>query len=135
MDFALGSTIEQIQSIKSGALNLIANNGYPLQATLTYIIYDDNFMVIDTLVNKYEIQAADLNTSCKVATEKRSVCKIPINEAKTDLLKQGKKAIILAKLSTINNQSLCDDHLKIYSDYTLKLKLTGEFEYFINSKF
>lgn len=135
MDFALGSTIEQIQSIKSGALNLIANNGYPLQATLTYIIYDDNFKVIDTLVNKYEIQAADLNTSCKVGAEKRSVCKIPINESKTELLKQGKKAIIIAKLSTMNNQSSCDDHLKIYSDYTLKLKLTGEFEYFINSKF
>jgi hypothetical protein len=135
MDFALGSTIEQIQSIKSGTLSLIANNGYPLQATLTYIVYDENFNVVDTLVNKYQIQAADLNTSCKVSAEKRSVCKILINEATTELLKQGKKAIIFANLSTINNQSSCDDHLKIYSDYALKLKLTGEFDYFINSKF
>jgi hypothetical protein len=70
-----------------------------------------------------------------VSGEKRSIAKILIDEARTANLKQGKKALIIAKFSTINNQASCDNHLKIYSDYKLRMKLTGDFQYDIKSKF
>ena len=135
IDFSLGGSIDQMDAVKEGTLNLIAYNGYPLEATLTMIVYDEYFGVVDTLVNKYVVQAADLNSSCKVSGEKRSIAKILIDEARTANLKQGKKALIIAKFSTINNQASCDNHLKIYSDYKLRMKLTGDFQYDIKSKF
>ena len=135
LDFNIGSSIQDLNAIKGGAINLIADNGYPLEAQLDIIVYDEFGTVVDTLLKNYTINAADLNSTCKVDAAKKSYGKILVTEDRMNNLQRAFKAVVIAKFSTRSNQSTCNSHLKIYSDYRLKLKLTADFRYNLNAKF
>jgi hypothetical protein len=50
-------------------------------------------------------------------------------------LAQAYNAVVVARFNTKSNQSSCNSHLKIYSDYRLKIALTADFRYNLNAKF
>ncbi|MEI6311675.1 MAG: hypothetical protein WCP57_05375 [Bacteroidota bacterium] len=135
LDFNIGNSLADLESIKGGAINLIADNGYPLEANLDIIVYDEFGGVVDTLLKNYTISAAGLNSSCRVDASKKSYDKIVVSEERMDNLKRAYKAVVIAKFSTKSDQTACNSYLKIYSDYKLKLSLTADFRYNINAKF
>lgn len=133
--FDVSNVVDDIQAVKGGYINLIADNGYPLESKIDIILIDEYGYAVDTLLKTYTIPAADLNTSCRVDAAKKNYHKIAVDEARIDRIQNVKKAIILARFSTRSNQPSCNSYLKIFSDYFLKLTLSADFRYNINAKF
>jgi len=133
--FALASSIDQLNAITDGTVHIIAENSYPMEASVTMIVYDDFFNVVDTLVKNYVVAPGDLNNVCRVTAQKRSIINISADKAHMEKLKLGTKAVIVARFSTKSNQPACNSYLKIYSDYQLSVKLTADFHYDLHAKF
>lgn len=132
IDFSLGGGEEDVQAISDGKINLIAYNSYPLEAQLKLIVFDEYDNIIDTLINNYTIKSAHLGADCRTTDDRKIVQSIDISKDRLNRLLLGKKAIVKASFSTpalgsAENES-CNGHIKIYSDYHLRLKLTGDFK-------
>jgi hypothetical protein len=56
--------------------------------------------------------------------------KIPLDKSRLEQLKEAEKMIITITLTTQPQNEL----LKIYSDYKIKLHLTGDFSYRVNNQ-
>lgn len=124
LDFNI--SIKDKPKIKNGILTLIADNGYPFDATIQFYLLDDNNNITDSLLEKAsKISTAALDNNFKVLNKTQSVFKIPINDNKVDLLYNTKKIILKAKYNT----AAAPNYVKIYSNYDMNIKLTGDFNY------
>ncbi len=136
IDFNLSNTSTNVSGISDGVINIIVQNKYPIETKLRMILYDENWVQVDTLVSDAIIGAADLNGSCKAEQPKRTKVPLYVDEARMENVKRARHAIIRAEFSTVNNTSGCNgQHLKIYSDYTLGVTLTARFNYKVQTKF
>lgn len=124
------SDIKEYDNVQSALLTLIAENGFPFDAEvqLTPVLKDG--ILLAPLVSNNPIKAADINSAYKVEKTKISHLKIPLDKAKLEKLKDAEKMIINISLTTQPQNQL----LKIYSDYKMKLNLTGDFSYRVNNQ-
>lgn len=130
LDFDLASTIEDLNSVDSGALYLIAYNGYPVEGDLDLIILDENYRPIDTLMRTERIQPGPVDANCKVYESSRTKITNKVDRIRLDLLKGAKFAIVKADFSTsASNPNCTSQYLKIYREYELEVKLTARFTY------
>lgn len=131
VNFNLGSTNpEGSSAIRNGVFNLIAENGFPLKANLQVFVYDASGTLLDSLMaSPHEITAGALNNNCRIAAKTKSVIQIPVDDNKMNRIRNAKTAVILATLSTTGSSS-CNGYQKIYSDYSMDVKLTGKFTYY-----
>lgn len=128
--FNLSSTNTNIAGVTDGIINLIAYNKYPIEASVDMIIYDENWVAVDTLVSNQMIEAGQLNNTCKVDKSIRTKIPLYVDEARMEKLKTGRHAIIIADFSTASNNATCNgQYLKIYSDYNLDITFTARFNY------
>jgi hypothetical protein len=117
VDFTLPSDLEE------GSFILIAENDYPLNAQIELLMLDDANNLIETLISGQEILAGEIDQNGIVSTAKQSQLTIPFSNASN--LNNTKKVGFRVRFSTSpQNQSV-----KFYSDYAVKLKLTGNFNY------
>jgi hypothetical protein len=116
-------------NIQSALLTLIAENGFPFDAEvqLTPVLKDGS--LLNPLISNNPINAADVNVAYKVEKSKISNLKIPLDKTTLDKIKEVEKMIITISLTTQPQNEL----LKIYSDYKIKLQLTGDFSYRTNN--
>jgi hypothetical protein len=116
-------------NIQSALLTLIAENGFPFDAEvqLTPVLKDGS--LLNPLISNNPINAADVNAAYKVEKSKISNLKIPLDKTTLDKIKEVEKMIITISLTTQPQNEL----LKIYSDYKIKLQLTGDFSYRTNN--
>ena len=116
--------------INSGILSLIADNGFPFSASSQVYLLDENNYITDSLVplNNNIIIPAPLDINNKVISKERSIIQIHVSGQSMKNLYNAKKMIIVAKFNTANQPQ----YIKIYSDYTLDIKLTGDFEMTVN---
>jgi len=124
VDFDLG---ENSNTIKSGTLSLLADNGFPFSARVQLYLLDENKQITDSLLFPDLIAAPYMNAYYTVVHPKRSVLTIPLPENKIPLLYQTKKMLIVSRFNT----SGAGHYVKIYDHYKLDLKLTGDFNYLI----
>ena len=124
VDFDLG---ENPNTIRSGTLNLLADNGFPFSAQIQLFMLDENMQVTDSLLFPDMIESPAMNAYYMVVHPKRSVLKVPLPEAKIPALFNTKKMLIRAKFNT----SGAGHFVKIYDHYKLDLKLTGDFNYLV----
>lgn len=124
VDFDLG---ENTGTIKSGTLSLYADNGFPFSAQIQLFLLNENMQVTDSLLFPDMIAAPPLNSNYMVIHPLRSVIQIPLPGEKISRLYQTKKMKVVARFNT-NGAS---HHVKIYEQYRLDLKLTGDFSYLI----
>lgn len=124
------SDIKEYDNVQSALLTLIAENGFPFDAEvqLTPVLKDGS--LLEPLFTNNPIKAADVNAAYKVEKTKTSNLKIPLNKSKLEQLKEAEKMIITISLTTQPQNEL----LKIYSDYKMKLHLTGDFSYRVNNQ-
>jgi hypothetical protein len=116
-------------NIQSALLTLIAENGFPFDAEvqLTPVLKDGS--LLNPLISNNPINAADVNAAYKVEKAKISNLKISLDKTTLDKIKEVEKMIINISLTTQPQNEL----LKIYSDYKIKLQLTGDFSYRTNN--
>jgi hypothetical protein len=116
------------QNIKSATITLFADNGFPFDAGLQFYLLNDHNIIADSLFGYANvIDEAPINSSLRVISTKLTKIVIPVNESKINLLYNTKKIMIKMKFNT----SAQPNYIKIYSDYTIGLKLVGDFNYTI----
>ncbi len=136
IQFDLSTTNTNIEGISDGLINVITQNKYPLDATLTMVIVDSNWVGVDTLLMNTVVEGADLNNNCRAETSKRSKIPLYVDEARMENVKRGKHAIIVADFNSNGHNAICNgQYLKIYSDYKLDITFTARFNYKVNAKF
>lgn len=119
VDFSIPNDIDD------GIFTLIAENGYPLNAQVELIMLDDANNIIDILISGQEILGAQIDQNGIVNNPRQSELKIPFSNASN--LNSTTRINFEVNFSTIpENQTV-----KFYSDYEMKLKLVGNFNYTI----
>ena len=117
VDFTIPSDIDQ------GSFTVLAENGYPLNAQIELLMLDDANNLIETLISGQEILAGEIDQNGIVSAVKLSQLNVPFSNASN--LNNTKKVGFRVSFSTSpQNQTV-----KFYSDYAIKLKLVGNFNY------
>jgi len=117
VDFTIPNNIEE------GTFTLIAENSYPLSAQVELIMLDELDNIVDVLISGQEILAGEIDQNGVVSKAKQSELIIPFSNANN--LNNTTKIGFEVSFSTIpENQTV-----KFYSDYAIKLKLVGNFNY------
>lgn len=117
VDFTIPSDIDQ------GSFIVLAENGYPLNAQIELLMLDDANNLIETLISGQEILAGEIDQKGIVSAVKLSELNVPFSNASN--LNNTKKVGFRVSFSTSpQNQTV-----KFYSDYAIKLKLVGNFNY------
>ena len=109
--------------IQDGSFNLIAENGYPLNAFIEIILLDENNNLIEELVGNQEINAGEINKDGIVTEKKLSQIKIPFNNR--DNINNAKKIGFKVTFNTQPN----NQNIEFYSHYSIDLKLVANFNY------
>lgn len=119
------------QNVNSGTITVFADNGFPFDATLQiYLLNDANVIVDSILTNANIIDEAPLNSNLRVIDKRLTQIAVHFSEIKMNLLQNTKKVILKVKFNT----SAQPQYVKIYSEYTMDVKLVGDFNYTIQLK-
>ncbi|MCX6189642.1 MAG: hypothetical protein NTW54_08595 [Bacteroidetes bacterium] len=124
--FSIGNS-NNTSGIDKGKLNFIFENNYPLSLTVKLYFLNEYNTVIDSVFegNGALITAPSLDpVTLRTTSVAKSILSINIDEARYERLKLANRIIVVASLNTVGS-----NYIKLYSDYKLKLKLTGEFTY------
>lgn len=112
------------QNVTSGILTLIADNGFPFDASLQlYLLNETNTAVDSIFADANIIDEAPVNSDLRVISKKRTKIAIPLAENKMKLLYNTKKLKLKVKFNTSNQPQF----IKIYSEYAIDIKLVGDF--------
>ena len=116
------------QNIIDGVLFLYADNGYPFDANIQLDLYDENMNFLQNLtVNNY-IKGASVNAALRVVNKKESVISIPLTENAISNLYATKKIVLSIGFTTTAQPQF----VKIYQDYSIDIKIVGDFSYNLN---
>jgi len=117
-----------LSTIESGTLTLLADNGFPFDATVQMYMLNDAGAITEALFSHNVIAAAPVNASGRVTAPKRSKLLIPLTQDRINRFFYTHKVKVVAHFTT----KPVGQNVKIYSDYKLDLKLTGDFNYHTN---
>jgi hypothetical protein len=116
------------QNIHDGTLTLFANNGFPFDAQVQLYLLNDSNVAVDSIFGYANtIVQAPINASYRAVGQKLTKISIPVSESKMDILYATKKAVLKIKFNTAAQPN----YIKIYSDYTIDVKVVGDFNYTI----
>ncbi len=127
-DFEFRLDEADIDRIRDGTLILLADNGFPLEAAITLYTLNGDGVTTDSLFRDALLAAAPVNAANKVVMPKRSRITIPVSEQRIGTLFETKRMLIRVKFNTRPSNTF----LKIYSDYSIGFRLTGDFNYIAN---
>lgn len=135
LNFNLSNLTTNVEGISDGIIHLIAQNGYPLEAKLNMIFYDENGATVDTILFEDNIAGAQVGPDCKVKQSTRSRIPFSVSTARMEELKKAKRAIIVADFNTPASANCNGQPLQIYSTYKLDLTFSARFNYKLDAKF
>ena len=116
------------QNIHEGTITLFANNGFPFDANVQMYLLNESNAITDSIFGYANtIVEAPINSALRVIGKKLTKITIPISESKMNLLYDTKKVVLKVKFNT----SAQPQYIKIYSDYSIDVKLVGDFNYTI----
>lgn len=119
------------QNIHGGNITLLAENGFPFDASIQLYMLDNNNMVTDSLyANANTIDQAPVDATFRVTGKKATKLVAPVSEAKMNLLYNTKRVKLKVKFNTASQSQ----YVKIYSDYSIDVKLIGDVNYTIQLK-
>jgi len=108
-------------------------NGFPLDATITLALYDENWVKVDELLSSAAISSGSLNANCIVSTPVISKIDLKIDQNRMTQFKLVKHAILTAVLNTSKQNTCNGQYLKIYDSYLIKTNITAKFNYNVNA--
>lgn len=122
------SQTDGTQNIHEGTITLFANNGFPFDAQVQLYLLNESNAVTDSIFGYANtIVEAPINAALRVVGKKLTKISIPISESKMDLLYDTKKVVMKVKFNT----SAQPQYIKIYSEYSIDIKVIGDFNYTI----
>ena len=116
-----------------GKFALVCDNGFPFSADVTIYMLDYSGNVVDSLFKNGNIAAANMVQVAgewKVQSKSHSVVSFDVSAAKMEHLFNSKNILMIAKFNTANSP----DYVKVYSDYSIDCKLTGDFDFKVKLK-
>jgi len=114
-------------NLGDGTFKLIAENGFPCEMEVQLVTLDENYNATDSLFVPNIIAPAPMDGNYRAIGKKRTVLTIALPVARREQFLRAKFVAIRARFST----SAYPQVLQIYADYTLDLKLVGDFIYSI----
>ena len=114
-------SIDEHNTVKSAVLNLIAVNSFPFDADVKFYLLDNYLQKQEQLMDKTTILAAQPDADGRVRTTQESKLPVTISNELLNKLLEKRKVLAVVTINTLNNPM----KYKIYSDYKLDLKLTG----------
>jgi hypothetical protein len=127
---SLTSDPSAIAQIEAGFLNMIVDNGFPLNAGIVVYIHDQTNTVIDSLSTSEVIQAASLNGLGKVSEKRRTILRFELNQTRSQNLQVAK----FVSFKVVFDTKPDAQYVKIYSDYGMDFKLVGDVSVYMNKK-
>jgi hypothetical protein len=122
------SGVGQLKNINHGNLILTATNSYPFSINLSAVLLDAGKHVIDNLFSSPSlIEAPLLDANNKVTAPLKSKLYVPLTPQRISNLQKAKYIYYTATFNTANQPN----QIKFYSNYTLGLVLTADFNYTI----
>lgn len=120
-----------VQKVNNAIITLFADNGFPFDASLQMYLLNDANATIDSIFdNANIIDEAPINSNFRATGKRLTKIAIPISTNKMDLLYATKKIMLKIKFNT----SAQPQYIKIYSEYSIDVKLVGDFNYTIQLK-
>ncbi len=121
---------DELEDVSSGTLNLIANNGMPLQAVVSLWLLDESNQLIQKLeINNNTISAGIVDTDAdRVLVPSKTVLKIPVNQSIIDNLSIASNI----KVEAIFDSQPDSEYVKIYGNYAVDFTMTVDFKYHVN---
>ena len=116
-------------NINGGKLNIIANNTFPIQAKLKMILLDDTKSVIETIAPTQFIEASENLNFTNPLTQKKSIIPVFMTSSRIDNFRKTKYICFTVAFTSIPQ----NQHITIFDNHTLDLKLTADFSYNINN--
>jgi hypothetical protein len=114
-------------NLGDGTFKLIANNGFPYQFELQLIMLNASNQAIDSLFIPDIIDAASMDGNFRAIGKKRTVIPIPMSAERRTKMLGASRIALRTRFSTGSYPQI----LQVYDDYTLDLKLVGDFLYTI----
>ncbi len=108
-------------SVKSGYLNLIAENGFPLSANLKLYFLDANKNLTDSLISPESIKPAPVNAGKAVGKSQNIIRYNLSSENSIQNILHSKYLVFKAVFDT----QPAGEYYKIYSDYELDVTISG----------
>ena len=109
--------------IGDGLLKLKFTNGFPFSFDINMFLDDENGDVIDTLLYNATVETAVPGPDDKITEPVISFIEIPLNENLKQSVKEAKTARYVMRINSAMNEQV-----KLYSDYTMELKIIGDFK-------
>jgi hypothetical protein len=121
------------EAFTEGTFSLVCDNGFPFTADISIYLLDQSGNKIDSLFKNGSVAAANMmqsNGEWKVSSKTHSIITFDVSPAKMEHLFNSSKIMIVSKFNTAKNP----DYVKVYSDYSIDCKLTGDFDFKVKLK-
>jgi hypothetical protein len=109
--------------IGDGLLKLKFTNGFPFSFDIDMFLDDEDGNVIDTLLYNANIETAIPESDGRVTEPEISYIEIALNDELKQSVADAKKARYVMHINSAMNEQV-----KLYSDYTMELKVIGDFK-------
>ncbi len=125
LDTVVVNISQNIDEIESVLFRLNITNGFPVDLDAQLYFTDENFIIIDSLVNETValIPSGITNQQGRVITPTNKITDIVITKEKVPNIFKAQYIIIRADANTTNSPSTPPFNVRFYDDYKLELKL------------
>jgi hypothetical protein len=124
------SGIVSPEELQSGTLKLLLDNEFPLEVQATATLVDENYQEITRLIDDGILLAAPVGSDGRTTEATRSVIETSASQAQIEEWTSRTKFVILTfEVNTRPN----DQSVRIYADYEVLARLTGQFAYRVNN--
>jgi hypothetical protein len=116
-----------LDEYNDGAFSLITQNDFPFDAMIQLIIVDQNGNFIDSLITDGLIDRAILPAGqVRISESTESVVTFSLSKERLENLVAGASLVALVGFHTNALPSASNNHVNIYSDYKIRMTLTGD---------
>lgn len=115
-----------LAEIEGGTLRILLENEFPLEATVTALVFDENYRLLTTLTENQILSPGIVDGSGYVTTPGQTTLEKSFTLAELEsIIQEGKYLALHYTMST----SPSNTPVKLYADYRINAKLVGQFTY------
>ncbi|MEZ4774380.1 MAG: hypothetical protein R3D00_14440 [Bacteroidia bacterium] len=115
-----------LAEIEGGTLRILLENEFPLEATVTAQVFDENYRLLSTLTENQILSPGTVDGSGYVTTPGKTTLEKSFTLAELEsIIQEGKYLALHYSMRTAPSGT----PVKLYADYRINAKLVGQFTY------